>query len=114
MPDCIFCKIIAGTIPSSKVFEDDKVLIFKDISPKAPTHLLAIPKNHFASIEDAKGDDLQVMPALFTAIASVVKQLGLEKKGYRMVINSGEQAGQAVAHLHVHILAGRDLSWPPG
>jgi histidine triad (HIT) family protein len=114
MQDCLFCKIIAGQIPSSKVFEDEHTLIFKDISPKAPTHLLAIPKEHYATVQDIPIAKMGLMIDLFNAVGKIVKQLDLGAKGYRLVINSGEQAGQAVPHLHVHILAGRHLAWPPG
>ncbi len=114
MPDCIFCKIIAGEIPCVRVFEDEKTIVFRDINPKAPTHLLAIPKEHFAAVQDMPAGKMGVMEELFDAISAVVKKSGLAAKGYRLVINSGEQAGQAVPHLHAHILAGRDFSWPPG
>jgi histidine triad (HIT) family protein len=114
MPDCIFCKIIAGQIPCVKVYEDEHTLIFKDISPKAPTHLLAIPKEHFATIQEIPSDKMHLLVNVFDAIRKIVKQLDLGIDGYRLVINSGEHAGQAVPHLHVHILAGRDLAWPPG
>ncbi len=114
MPDCIFCKIIAGQIPASKIYEDEHTLIFKDISPKAPVHLLAIPKKHFEGIHDVPASEMSLMTELFAAIAKAVKQLQLAENGYRLVINSGEHAGQAVPHIHVHILSGRDLAWPPG
>jgi histidine triad (HIT) family protein len=114
MPDCIFCKIIAGQIPCAKVYEDEKTLIFKDISPKAPTHLLAIPKQHFATIQEIPAAKMDLMKDLFFSIGKIVNQLDLGANGYRLVINSGEHAGQAVPHIHAHILAGRDLAWPPG
>jgi histidine triad (HIT) family protein len=114
MPDCIFCKIIAGQIPCAKVYEDDKTLIFKDIKPRAPTHLLAIPKEHFATIQDIPAAKMDLMKDLSTGIAKAVKQLNLGANGYRLVINSGEHAGQDVPHLHAHLLAGRDFTWPPG
>jgi histidine triad (HIT) family protein len=114
MPDCIFCKIVAGQIPCDKVYEDDKTLIFKDINPKAPTHLLAIPREHFATVQEIPLGRMDLMVDLFKSVSAIVKQLDLGADGYRLVINSGEQAGQAVPHLHVHILAGRHLAWPPG
>jgi histidine triad (HIT) family protein len=114
MHDCIFCKIIAGLIPCNKVYEDEYTFIFKDINPKAPTHLLAIPKEHFATIQEIPSAKMGLMANLFDAIGKIVTQMGLDANGYRLVINSGEQAGQAVPHLHAHILAGRDLAWPPG
>ena len=114
MQDCIFCKIIAGQIPCSKVYEDEKTFVFKDINPKAPTHLLAIPKEHFATIQEIPLEKMGLVKDLFTSVSTIVKQFDLGANGYRLVINSGEQAGQAVPHLHAHILAGRHLAWPPG
>jgi histidine triad (HIT) family protein len=114
MSDCIFCKIIAGQIPSSKVYEDESTLIFKDINPVAPTHLLAIPKEHFQSIQDVPAQKADVLKKLMEAVGKTVQDLNLTQGGYRLVINSGEHAGQLVPHLHAHILAGRDLTWPPG
>jgi histidine triad (HIT) family protein len=114
MSDCIFCKIIAGQIPCAKVYEDEHTLIFKDISPKAPTHLLAIPNEHFATVQEIPEAKMELMVNLFNAVRKTVNQLDLGANGYRLVINSGEHAGQAVPHLHAHILAGRDLAWPPG
>jgi len=114
MTDCIFCKIIAGQIPAAKIFEDENIIVFKDITPKAPVHLLAIPKTHFATIQDIPEPEMGIITKLFSAIAKTVQTLGLCEKGYRLVINSGERAGQAVPHIHVHILAGRELAWPPG
>jgi histidine triad (HIT) family protein len=114
MTDCLFCKIAAGQIPSDKVYEDEYALVFKDIKPAAPTHLLAIPKDHYQTIQDIPAEKTEVMQRLFIAIAGAVEKLNLGPDGYRLVINSGEHAGQLIPHLHVHILAGRDLAWPPG
>jgi histidine triad (HIT) family protein len=114
MTDCLFCKIAAGQIPSNKVYEDEHALVFKDIKPAAPTHLLAIPKDHYQTIQDIPAEKTEVMQQLFIAIAGAVKKLNLGVNGYRLVINSGEHAGQLVPHLHAHILAGRELAWPPG
>jgi histidine triad (HIT) family protein len=114
MPDCIFCKIVSGQIPAAKVYEDENILVFKDVTPQAPVHLLAIPKDHYASVHDVPADKMHIMTDLFSAVNAVVNKLDLCKNGYRLVINSGAQAGQAVPHIHVHILAGRDMSWPPG
>ncbi|HUI93999.1 MAG TPA: histidine triad nucleotide-binding protein [Chitinivibrionales bacterium] len=114
MPDCIFCKIITGQIPSSKVYEDEHALIFKDINPVAPTHLIAVPKEHFQTIQDVPEKKTDVLKNLMEAIGKAVKKEGLVAGGYRIVINSGEHAGQLVPHLHAHILAGRELGWPPG
>ncbi len=114
MSDCIFCKIASGQIPSSKVYEDEHALIFKDINPVAPTHLVAIPKEHFPTIQDVPEQKSDVLKKMFEAVGKMVKQQNLSAGGYRLVINSGEHAGQLVPHLHAHILAGRDLTWPPG
>jgi histidine triad (HIT) family protein len=114
MSDCIFCKIVAGQIPSSKVYEDESTLIFKDINPVAPTHLVAIPKEHFETIQDVPQKKSEVLGKLLEAVGKMVKQQNLSANGYRLVINSGEHAGQLVPHLHAHIIAGREFGWPPG
>ena len=110
MEDCIFCKIAAKEIPSALVYEDEYTVAFNDLNPQAPTHILVIPKKHNASINEL--DDEKVMSALFKAVKAVTSKLGIEE--YRTVINTGESAGQTVFHIHIHILAGRPLKWPPG
>ena len=110
MENCIFCKIVNKEIPSKFVYEDDDTVAFNDLNPQAPIHILVIPKKHFASINEL--DDEKVMSALFKAVKNVTKKLGIEE--YRTVINTGESAGQTVFHIHLHILAGRPLNWPPG
>ena len=112
MSDCIFCKIANGEIPTDFVYNDDKVVAFKDLNPQAPVHVLIIPKAHYTS--SAAVDDKSVWSDLMTGAVNVARELGLEKDGYRMVINTGEQGGQTVPHLHLHLLAGRNLGWPPG
>ena len=112
MSDCLFCKIIAGEIPSNKVYEDDQCLAFYDIDPQAPTHFLVIPKAHIPSVAGVTEENAAVVAHIFTVIAKVCKDLGLDS--YRVVSNIGEQAGQTVPHLHFHVLAGRDMTWPPG
>ena len=112
MSNCLFCKIIAGEIPSSKVYEDDICLAFYDIAPQAPTHFLVIPKTHIPSVAGVNEENAAVVAHIFTVIAKVTKDLGLDS--YRVVSNIGEQAGQTVPHLHFHVLAGRDMTWPPG
>ena len=114
MSDCLFCKIIAGEIPSDKVFEDDNVFAFRDINPVAPTHILIIPKKHISTINDLKSDDAATMGNLFIAAQAIAKQEGHDEAGYRTIMNCGEAAGQTVFHVHLHLLAGRDLVWPPG
>ena len=110
MEDCIFCKIANKEIPSALVYEDEYTVAFNDLSPQAPTHILVIPKKHFESLNEL--DEEKIMSALFVAVKNVVKKLNI--KEYRTVINTGESAGQTVFHIHLHILAGRPLKWPPG
>lgn len=112
-PDCIFCKIGAGEIPSDKVFEDDHVLAFKDLSPQAPVHVLLIPRQHIATLDDASPEDAQLLGRLLLAAQKIAADLGVGG-AYRLVNNCGEAAGQSVFHLHFHLLAGRELRWPPG
>lgn len=112
MSDCLFCKIAAGEIPSGKVYEDDRCLAFHDIDPQAPTHFLVIPKAHIPSVAGINEENAAVVAHILTVIAKVTKDLGLDS--YRVVSNIGERAGQSVPHLHFHVLAGRDMTWPPG
>ena len=112
MSDCLFCKIIAGEIPSSNVYEDDVCYAFNDIAPQAPTHFLVIPKEHIASVSGINADNSAVVAHMFEVIAKVTAEMGIES--YRVVSNIGEQAGQSVPHLHFHVLSGRDMTWPPG
>ncbi len=114
MSDCLFCKIIAGEIPSDKVYEDENVFAFRDISPVAPLHALIIPKKHISTINDLETDDAETMGNLFLAAKTIAKQEGYDEAGYRTVMNCGEAAGQTVFHVHLHLLAGRELTWPPG
>ena len=109
MSDCLFCKIIAGTIPSTKVYEDETVFAFRDIAPQAPTHILVIPKAHIASVAEVTGDNSGVVAHIFEVIAQIAKAEGLEE-GFRVVSNCGPHAGQTVHHLHFHILGGKQLS----
>ena len=111
--DCIFCKIAAGTIPSKKIFEDDQLLAFFDIDPKAPTHILVIPKKHIASLAQAEAGDAPLLGHLLEAAADIAREQGLAQ-GYRVVISTGPHGGQTVDHLHVHLLGGRQMHWPPG
>ena len=112
MSDCLFCKIIAGDIPSTKVYEDDSVFAFRDINPQAPTHILVIPKTHISGCNGVTEENSAVVAHIFEVIARLCRELGLES--YRVVSNIGEQAGQSVHHLHFHVLSGRDMTWPPG
>ena len=114
MSDCLFCKIISGEIPSEKVYEDDDVYAFRDITPVAPLHALIIPKKHIASINDMQVNDAETMGKLFLAAKKIAANEGYTDKGFRTVMNCGEDAGQTVFHVHLHVLAGRGLEWPPG
>jgi len=111
--NCLFCRIAAGEIPSTKVFEDEKVLAFRDIDPKAPTHILVIPKEHIDSAASVDASNSAVVARIFEVIADIAKLEGLSE-GFRVVSNIGESAGQSVPHLHFHLLAGRPFAWPPG
>lgn len=112
MNDCLFCKIIAGDIPSKKAYEDDLCYAFYDIDPQAPTHILVIPKAHIPSVSAVDESNQAVVGHIFSVIAKLARDLNLES--YRVVSNIGEQAGQSVFHLHFHVLSGRDMTWPPG
>ena len=111
-PDCLFCKIVKGDIPSKIIYKDEKCVAFHDIDPQAPVHFLVIPKVHIPSVAGVDEDNAAVVAHIFTVIAREAKKLGLDS--YRVVSNIGEQAGQSVPHLHFHVLAGRDMTWPPG
>lgn len=113
MTDCLFCKIVKGEIPSDRVHDDDDVIAFRDVAPKAPTHILVIPRRHIPdahALTDADGD---ILGKLFAAARRVADEAGLEN-GYRVVTNIGPESGQTVFHLHFHVLGGRPMSWPPG
>jgi histidine triad (HIT) family protein len=111
---CLFCRIVAGEIPSTKVHEDDLVLAIRDIAPQAPTHVLVMPRAHVASVADLTDADGGLLGRLFAVTAEVARAEGVEEAGYRVVANHGAAAGQSVDHLHLHLLGGRDLAWPPG
>ena len=112
--DCIFCKIVAGEIPSKKIYEDESAFAFRDINPQAPTHALVIPRKHIASLDAAGEADEALLGHLLRVAAQVAHSEGHAEGGFRTVINNGADAGQTVFHIHVHVLAGRHLSWPPG
>lgn len=111
--NCLFCRIIRGEIPAKKVHEDDDVFAFEDINPQAPTHVLIIPKRHFAGLKEAQVADAEIIGRCHLAAAEIARQRKIER-GYRTVLNVGPGAGQSVFHLHVHLLGGRALNWPPG
>jgi histidine triad (HIT) family protein len=114
MTDCLFCKIVQKDIPAKIVYEDDHTLAFDDINPQAPVHALIIPKKHVAAVQDCRNEDSGLLARLLMACANVAKQKGLAESGYRIVTNTGRDAGQTVFHLHLHILGGRHMRWPPG
>ena len=111
--DCLFCRIVGGTIPADRVHEDDAVLAFRDINPQAPTHVLVIPKRHIASAADLGTGDAELLGRLWETVARIARSEGLDK-GWRVVTNVGRDGGQSVDHLHLHLLGGRAMKWPPG
>jgi len=111
---CIFCKIVNGEIPSKKIYEDDKVLAFHDISPEAPVHFLVIPKDHIQSVNDLTEKNSEIISHIFLVINKLVRELNVNETGYRIVNNCGKDGGQSVDHMHFHVLGQRDLKWPPG
>ena len=114
MPDCLFCKIINNEIPSTKVYEDEKVLAFNDINPQSPVHILIIPKKHIASMNDFDETNIDILSHIFLVIKNIANDKGLKEKGYRIVNNCGEQGGQTVDHIHFHLLGGQNMYWPSG
>lgn len=113
MSDCLFCKIVAGEIPSTKIYEDETVYAFADIDPQAPFHAIVIPKQHVASAAEITAENSALIAKVFEAVAKIAKQENLEK-GFRVVNNCGADGGQTVGHIHFHLLARRNLAWPPG
>lgn len=114
MSDCIFCKIARHQIPSEVVYEDESFLAFKDINPAAPVHVLIIPKEHYGSLLEVPEEASALLGKALSLAGRLAASLGLAEKGFRLVINTGEEGGQSVPHLHLHILGGRSLQWPPG
>ena len=113
MRDCLFCRIIRGEIPARRVYEDELTLAFEDINPQAPTHVLVVSKKHIAGLKEAKPEDAELIGRLHLIAAQIGRQRGIED-GYRTVLNVGPRSGQSVFHVHVHLIGGRDLKWPPG
>jgi len=114
MTNCIFCKIIAKKIPSKIVYEDDIALAFEDINPQAPVHTLVIPKKHIATVLDLKEEDSHLMGHMVKIANTIARQRGIAERGFRLVTNCNPESGQAVYHIHLHILGGRPMQWPPG
>ena len=114
MEDCIFCKIVEKDIPSELIYEDDQIVAFNDINPQAPIHVLIIPKEHFASLNDIPEEKKDVLSHILLKARQIAQNLGINDKGYRIVLNTGRDSGQVVFHIHFHLLAGRRMIWPPG
>ncbi|MGW8266712.1 MAG: histidine triad nucleotide-binding protein [Longimicrobiales bacterium] len=112
--DCLFCRIADGEIPADVVMRTEEVVAFRDINPQAPTHILIIPRTHVATVSDLDGSDAGIMGKLFLAAKELAREDGIEEGGYRMVVNAGPDAGQTVFHVHMHLLGGRGMGWPPG
>lgn len=111
---CLFCRIVAGEIPSKRVYEDEDLLAFEDIKPEAPLHVLVIPKRHIATLNDLEPGDDRLVGAMVRRAAAIAKERGHDARGFRTVINTNGEAGQTVFHIHLHLIAGRRLAWPPG
>lgn len=114
MSDCLFCKMVSGEIKPTTVYEDDEVLAFRDLNPQAPTHVLVIPKLHISTINDVQPDHAALVGKLFLAAQKVAQADGIAERGYRTVMNCNREAGQSVFHIHLHVLGGRGMHWPPG
>ena len=114
MADCIFCKIAAGEIPSKKVYENDEMVVFEDLNKVAPFHYLIIPRKHIASILELEEEDVGLIGRMIHKAKDLAVETGLDKSGFRLVINTGKDAGQAVHHTHIHLIGGRAMTWPPG
>ena len=111
---CVFCQIINKEIPAAVVYEDDLILAFKDINPQAPVHVLLIPKDHFASLNDMPDEKKDIIGHIFTKARDIAAEMGIKERGYRIVLNTGPESGQDVFHIHYHLLGGRRMTWPPG
>ena len=114
MVDCLFCKILKGQIPASIVYEDERLIAFKDINPQAPLHALIVPKRHIASLNELTAEDDELVGEMVRRAAALANQHGYAERGFRTVFNTNAEAGQTVFHIHLHLLAGRGLTWPPG
>ena len=114
MSDCLFCKIIAGQIPATTVYQDESLVVITDINPQAPLHVLIIPRTHIATLNDLSPDDDALVGSMFRRAAALATEHGYQERGYRTVFNVNREAGQSVFHIHLHLLAGRALTWPPG
>jgi len=111
---CLFCRIAAGEIPADTVFENDRVLAFRDINPAAPTHILVIPKKHIATMNDASAEDQMLLGEMMLVARDIAAREGVDEDGFRLTLNTNRHGGQSVYHIHLHLLAGRQMAWPPG
>lgn len=114
MPDCIFCRIVSEEIPAVIVYSDDEVVAFRDVKPQAPHHIQIIPRRHIPTVDDLNDDDANLMGRMVLVAAGLAEHLGFDEEGYRLVINCRSMGGQEVHHLHLHLLGGRQMNWPPG
>jgi histidine triad (HIT) family protein len=114
MAECLFCKIVSREIPASIVYEDDRVLAFNDVNPQAPTHVLVVPKRHIATLNDLSATDDQIVGEVVRRAAAIAEERGISASGFRTVFNTNRHGGQTVFHIHLHLLGGRAMSWPPG
>lgn len=114
MEDCLFCKIIKKEIPSSTVYEDERIVAFSDINPQAPVHVLLIPKEHYASLNDIPEEKKDILSYLLLKAREIAREKNIAEKGYRIVLNTARESGQEVFHIHFHLLGGRQMTWPPG
>jgi len=114
MAECLFCKIVRREIPASIVYEDDRILAFSDVNPQAPTHVLVVPKRHIATLNDLSANDDQIVGEVVRRAAAIAEERGISAAGFRTVFNTNRDAGQTVFHIHLHLLGGRAMSWPPG
>ncbi|HCT41597.1 MAG TPA: histidine triad nucleotide-binding protein [Moraxellaceae bacterium] len=112
--DCIFCKVAAHDVPARTVFENERLIAFHDLFPQAPTHILIIPKNHYTTLNDVPASDSALLGEMMSTATQIAKEIGVDESGYRVVMNCNKDGGQSVYHIHLHLLAGRQLGWPPG
>ena len=114
MGECIFCKIVSGALPAERVYEDEEVLAFRDLAPLAPTHVLVVPKRHIETLNDVDAGSAALVGRMHLAAKAIAERDGISERGYRTVLNCNAEAGQVIFHLHLHVLGGRPLTWPPG
>jgi histidine triad (HIT) family protein len=114
MNDCLFCRVVAKKIPSKVVYEDQETVAFEDVNPQAPVHVLVIPKKHIPTTLDLSPDDMQLIGHMFRVAADIAKEKGIAERGFRLVMNTNPESGQTVYHIHLHLIGGRHMHWPPG